>query len=109
MLCIKLLFMCQQMNDRRGYRKLRLNSRKHFKPKQKLPKNLHVSDSLQHVSVLKLSLPIELVNFQVSIPLTSFLDASAPTVTVLHTRLQSLKKIPEGITFLKKCLFMQYY
>ena len=97
--------MCQQMNDRRGHRKLRLNSRKHFKPKQKLPKNLPVSVSLQHVSVLKVSLPIELGNFQVSIPLTSFLDVSVPTVTVLHTRLQSLKKIPEGITFLKKNVF----
>jgi len=44
------------------------------------------------VSALKVSLPIELVNFCVPIPITSFLNASALTVHDLHRRLQSLKR-----------------
>ena len=84
------------MNDRKGHRKLRLTSRKHFKPKPKLPKSLKISISMQHVSVLKVSLPIDLVNFHVSIPLSMFLDSPVPTVCVLHRRLQSLGKIPQG-------------
>ena len=90
------------MNDRKGHRKLRLTSRKHFKPKPKLPKSLKISISMQHVSVLKVSVPIDLVNFHVSIPLSMFLDSPVPTVCVLHRRLQSLGKIPQGIA---KCCF----
>ena len=98
------LFMCEQMNDRRGHRKLRLTSRKHFQPKQKLPKSLRISISMQHVSVLKVSLPIELVNFRVSIPLKSFLDVPLPSVCVLQRRFQSLEKIPQGKFALMKFL-----
>jgi len=48
------------------------------------------------MSVLKVSLPIELVNFRVSIPVKSFLNAPALTVYDLHRRLQSLDEIPQG-------------
>ena len=88
---------CKQFNERRGHRRLRLTSQKHFKPKLKLPKRLRVSISKQCVSVLKVSLPIELVNFCVSVPsLSCFLNTSASTVHDLYRRLQSLNKIPPG-------------
>ena len=83
------LMIMKQFDDRRGHRRLKLTSRKHFKPKPKLPKSLRVSISRQHVSVLKVSLPIELVNFRVSVPITSFLSAPALTVHDLYRRLQS--------------------
>ena len=84
------------MNDRRGHRRLRLTSRKHFKPKPKLPKSLRVSISRQHVSVLKVSLPVELLNFHVSVPVISFLNAPVSSVLNLQQRLQLLDKLPQG-------------
>ena len=47
--------------------------------------------------MLKVSLPIELVNFRVSVPLTSFLNAPVPTIIGLNKRLQSFNKIPQGM------------
>ena len=84
------------MNDRRGHRRLRLTSRKHFKPKLKLPKSLRLSVSKQHVSVLNASLPDDLFNFHVSIPVTSYFNAPVLSVLSLQQRLQSLNKIPQG-------------
>jgi len=82
-----------QMNDRKGHRRLRLTSRKHFKPKPKLPKSLWVSISKKHVSVLKVSLPVELLNFHVSVPVTSFLNAPVSSVSNFQQRLQFLDKV----------------
>ena len=71
----------------------KLTSRKHFKA---MPMSLRISISKHNLSVLKVSLLIELVNFSVSIPLSSFLDAPVSDIYVLHKRLQSINKIPSG-------------
>ena len=101
--------MCIQFNDRRGHRRLRLTSRKHFKPKPRIPKSLCVSISRQHVSVLKVSLPIELVNFCVSLPITSLLNAPALTVHDLYRRLQSLNNIPQGKWYYTEVLHVSIF
>ena len=79
------------MNDRRGHRKLRLHSNKHWQPK---PKRLPVSIPLRDVSVLKVSLPL---SFQVSLPLCSFVDAPVRSLDILHSRLKQCNGIPSGI------------
>ena len=71
------------MNDRRGHRKLRLHSNKHWQPK---PKRLPVSIPLRDVSVLK-----------VSLPLCSFVDAPVRSLDILHSRLKQCNGIPSGI------------
>ena len=96
---IHIFLLTQPYNDRRGHRRLRLTSRKHFKAKSILSKSSRISISKQKVSELKVSLPIELVNFHVSVPISSFLNASVPNISVLLERLQSLKKIPQGTHF----------
>jgi len=96
-----------QYNDRRGHRGLRLTSRKHFKPKPKTPTCLHVSIARQHVSVLKESLPLNLVNLKVSVPLSSFLDGPVPTLSKLYSRLQAANRIPQGKMMIS--IYLRYY
>lgn len=76
------------MNDRRGHRKLRLCSKKHFQPK---PKRLPVSIPLQDVSALKVSVPL---SFEVSLPMS---DAPVESIEMLHGRLKQSAVIPSGI------------
>ena len=83
-----------QLNDRKGHRKLRLDSRKHFKPKPKSkPKSLPISIPLKDVSVLKVSWPL---SFKVSLPLSSFNDTPVESLEKLHCRLKQSNVIPSG-------------
>jgi len=78
------------MNDRRGHRKLRLCSNKHFQPK---PKRLPVSIPLQDVSALKVSVP---PSFKVSLPMSAYTDAPVESIETLHGRLKQSAVIPSG-------------
>ena len=49
------------------------------------------------VSVFKVSLPIELLSFNVCIPLEAFLDSPANSLATLKSRLVATKAIPQGL------------
>ena len=61
--------------------------------------NLCVSISRQNVSVLKESLPTDLVNFKVSFPITSFWDGPVLTLQELYNRVNKINKLPQGILY----------
>ena len=61
------------MNDRRGHRKLRLTSRKHFKPKPKGP----LKEQQQPV-----------LDFKLSLPLAAYTEAPVKSLDILHGRLK---------------------
>ena len=74
------------MNDRRGHRKLRLTSRKHFKPKLKR--------SHGNVSTKKSELQPD---FTISVPLEQYVDAPVKSIGSLQSRIQSCQTIPSGM------------
>ena len=79
------------MNDRRGHRKLRLTSRKHFKPKPKRHGNVERKTA---------SIPEpneEFLDLNISLPLSTYTDASVKSVDVLYNRVKSCAVIPSGI------------
>ena len=79
--CCKLVHVASSlMIDRRGHRKLRLTSRKHFKPKPKRNCNK----------------PQEL-DLGISLPLSAYIDGSVKTVENLQIRLQNYEAVPSGI------------
>ena len=75
------------MNDRRGYGKLRLTSRKYFKPKPKSSTKSSV------VSDLVLAVPVSL---SVTLPLSAYTDAPLTSTDILHNRLKKCEAIPSG-------------
>ena len=70
------------MNDRRGHRKLRLTSRKHFKPKPKGP----LKEQQQH-----------LLDFKLSLPLAAYTEAPVKSLDILHGRLKKCAIVPVGM------------
>lgn len=78
------------MNDRRGHRKLRLTSRKYFKPKPK-PKRVH--DSIP----VRLSQELEPPDFIISLPLEVYVDAPVTSINILQNRLKSCGTMPSGM------------
>ena len=58
------------MKERKGHRKLRLCNTKNYESK-KYPKKLLVSIPRDDVSVLPVSVPLSLLSFQVSLPLSA--------------------------------------
>lgn len=81
------------MNDRRGHRKLRLTSRKHFKPKPKKNRNLQEKTPIPSEND-------ELLDLNISLSLSAYTDAPVNSVDVLHNRLKSCAVIPSGILWL---------
>ena len=77
------------MNDRRGHCKLRLTSRKHFKPKPK-----RCSNVLRETATTPGN--EESLNFRISLPLSAYTDASVKSVDALHNRVKSCAVIPSG-------------
>ena len=75
------------MNDRRGHRKLRLTSRKHFKPKPK-----RGCDSIPG----RLSQEPPAPNFKISLPLEAYVDAPVKCLSNLLNRLRNCGAIPSG-------------
>ena len=86
---------------RSGHRRFRLSSKKNAERKKyslkpsTLPVSIPLSDA---VSVFKVSLPIDLLSFNVSIPLEAFLDSPANSLGTLKSRLVAAKAIPPGLS-----------
>lgn len=70
------------LNDRRGHRKLRLTSRKHFRPKQKRP----LKEQQQPV-----------LDFKLSLPLAAYTEAPVKSLNILHGRLKKCAIVPAGM------------
>lgn len=71
------------MNDRRGHRKLRVTSRKHFKPKPKRP--------------LKEQQQQPVLDFKLSLPLAAYTQAPVKSLDILHGRLKKCAIVPVGM------------
>ena len=84
------------MNDRRGHRKLRLCSNKYFVKRKYFPKTLVVSIPRRTISVLRVSIPVDLLPFRVSLPLSTFTESSVPSLEILHERVQRLGTLSKG-------------
>jgi len=87
------------MIDRRGHRKLRLTSRKHFKPK---PKRLQT----RAVPVNETPCPQanelpspqeELTSLKISLPVSSYMDSPLRRIDELLGRLKKQRNIPPGM------------
>ena len=85
------------MSDRRGHRKLRLCSKKHYETKKYFPKKLIVSIPKRTVTILKVSLPVDLVSFRLSLPLSAYTNAPVSSLDILHHRLKQSGLIPQGV------------
>ena len=65
------------MNDRRGHRKLRLTSRKHFKPKPK---------QVQNRVPISLSQELQPPDLKISLPLQAYIDGRVKSVDSIQNR-----------------------
>ena len=52
---------------------------------------------LESISVLKVTIPLELLSFKISLPLTAFSGSQASSLTILQSRLNLSGIIPQGI------------
>ena len=80
------------MNDKRGHRRLRLCSRKHYQPKpRKQP--LHKEESLL------VSIPLSNISIQlkVTLPLSSYTDGQVVSLNLLHNRMERCGFLPSGM------------
>ena len=89
------------MSDRRGHRKLRLCSKKHYETKKYFPKKLLVSIPKRTVTILRVSLPIDLVRFHVSLPLSAYTNVPVASLDILHHRLKQSGLISQGVYLLQ--------
>lgn len=86
---------------RSGHQRFRLSSKKNAERKKynQEPSSLPVSIPLNNaISVFKVSSPIELLSFKVSIPRELFLDSPANSVDTLKSRLVAAEAIPDGLS-----------
>ena len=92
------------MNQQRiGHRRLRLCSKKNAERKKfslkhsTLPVSIPLSDA---ISVFKISLPIDLLSFNISLPVEAFLASPASSLDTLKARLAATEAIPPGLLFI---------
>ena len=76
-----------EMIDRRGHRKLRLTSRKHFRPK---PKRVHDSIGIEQ------SKEVQPSSLNISFPISAYVNAPVSSLNNLRNRLKSYGAIPSG-------------
>jgi len=81
------------MNDRRGHRKLRLTSRKHFKPK----KSCDVPETSNDMQFKSIGDVEEVNELMISLPLSVYSDNPTSSVESLQTRLRSYGTLPSGM------------
>ena len=86
------------MSERRGrgHRKLWLCSNKYYEKKKYFPKSLLVSIPKRTVSILSVSIPIELVAFRASLPLAAYSGSPVSLLKVLIDRIIHLRALTEG-------------
>ena len=87
------------MAEGRGHRKLQLCSNKHYEKKKYFPKKLLVSIPRRHLTILKVSIPIEHLSFKISIPMSTF-KLPIPSLEIMQSRIQHLGILSEGISYL---------
>lgn len=92
------------MRERRGHRRLRMTSKKHYETKKYFPKQLLVCIPRREVSILKMSLPLNLLRFHMSLPLTHYTDSALASIDILYNRLKKLEMIPSGIALMEYCI-----
>lgn len=80
------------MIDRRGHRKLRLTSRKHFKPKPK-----GKQPTLDGINVEAQPKEPEPTCLKVSLPVEAYITSPVDSITILQDRLQRYGGIPSGM------------
>ena len=87
------------MKEGRGHRKLRLCSNKHYEKKKyfKEPKNLIISIPRETVSILRISIPLNVLSLNVSLPISAYTGCPISSLEVLYHRLKSLGTILNGI------------
>jgi len=98
------------MIDRRGHRKLRLTSRKYFKPKPKQSQTKDAENEAQCPQVAKL--PCPLANkppcppeeLKISLPVSSYADSPLTAIDELRGRLKKQGSIPSGTYTLEKVI-----
>ena len=61
-----------------------------------MPKRLLVSVPRRHVSILRVSIPLQQLPFRISLPLSAYTEGSVWSVDALHDRLQNLGILPDG-------------
>lgn len=89
----KLLGVIKSMIDRRGHRKLRLTSRKHFKPKPKIKQ-----PTLDGISVEARPKEPEPTCLKVSLPVEAYINSPVDSITKLQDRLlRYAGGIPSGM------------
>ena len=86
------------MAERRGHRKLRLCSNKYYEKKKYFPKTLSVLIPRADVSILPVSIPLHALQFNVSIPLTTYRELPAPSLEIMHNRIQQLRVLSDDGT-----------
>jgi len=84
------------MGERRGHRKLRLCSNKYHEKTKYFPKKLIVSIPRADVSILTVSVPLHLLQYNVSVPLTMYEKFAAPSLEILQSRIQQLRILSDG-------------
>lgn len=70
---------------------------KYYEKKKYFPKTLLVSISRRTVSILPVSMPIDLVSFRVSLPLSAYTGSPVPSLDVLLDRMLHLRALPDGM------------
>lgn len=91
-----------KFSDRRGHHKLKLSSKKYYrarprKKRRQLLASLPLSIPLKNVSVFKVSLPLNLVSFKVSVPIPAYTDVPLVSMDILHERLKHSKVLQPGM------------
>ena len=76
------------MNDRRGHRKLRLTSRKHFNPKPK---------KVQNSVPTSLSQELQPPDLKISLPLHAYVDGRVKSVDSLQNRVRKCGAVQSGM------------
>lgn len=97
------------MADRRGHRKLRLCSNKHYERKKYFPKKLLVSIPRMNVNILKVSIPLRLLSYNVSLPLSVYTELPAPSLEIMQRRIQQLGILSEGTMKLVALTYLTFY
>ena len=85
------------MSERKGHRKLRLCSNKYYEKKKYWPKLLTVSIPRKAVSILRVSIPLNLLSLHVSLPISAYTGCPISSLEVLYHRLQCLGTILNGM------------
>ena len=102
-------FLENEMADRRGHRKLRLCSNKHYERKKYFPKKLLVSIPRMNVNILKVSIPLRLLSYNVSLPLSVYTELPAPSLEIMQRRIQQLGILSEGTMKLVALTYLTFY